>query len=153
MHIDSPGIYITTYTTDNLRIIRTRPSRRPTRLLITINNRNNRAIRPPNHEERPRKHDKRTPGHHGHPPQRLARLARAPVVVQPHAGHGLEAHGGAEEGADERDEVAEDGDGAGDDVGDEGDAEGAADPDGPVREGVGGEVPGALEDADEDVFG
>lgn len=65
-------------------------------------------------------------------------LALGPVIVQPHASHGLEAHGRAEQGADQRDEVTEDGDGACDDVGDDGDAGGAAEPDDPVLDGVGG---------------
>lgn len=70
-------------------------------------------------------------------------LALAPVIVQPHTTHGLEAHRGAEQGTDQRDEVSENGDRAGDDVGDEGYTEGAAEPDDPVLHGVGGEMAGA----------
>lgn len=79
-------------------------------------------------------------------------LAFGPVVVQPHATHGLEAHRGAEQGTDQRDEIAKDGDGAGDDVGDDGDAEGASEPDDPVLDGVGSQMAGAVEYANEDVL-
>lgn len=79
-------------------------------------------------------------------------LALGPVIVQPHATHGLEAHWGAEQGTNQRNEIAKDGNGASDDVGDHCDAESASEPDDPVLDGVGGQMAGAVEDADEDVF-
>lgn len=60
-----------------------------------------------------------------------------PVVVQPHAAHGLETYESSEEGADEGYQAAEIGDRAGDDVGYEHDAGGAAEPGYPVRWRVG----------------
>lgn len=57
----------------------------------------------------------------------------SPVIIQPHAPHGLEAHERAEQGTDQRDQRVENGDGAGDNVCDYGDAEGAAEPGDPVR--------------------
>jgi hypothetical protein len=50
-------------------------------------------------------------------------VALAPVVIQPHAGHWLEAHGSSKQGANKGDKVAEDRDGAGNDVGNQTDAE------------------------------
>ena len=76
----------------------------------------------------------------------------SPVIIQPHAPHGLEAHERAEQGTDQRDQRVENGDGAGDDVCDYRDAEGAAEPGAPVYRRVAGQVSGALEDVDEDVF-
>lgn len=57
-------------------------------------------------------------------PLRVADLA-VPVVVQPHACHGVEAHQSSEKGANKGHELAEDRDAAGDAVGDNGDAKGA----------------------------
>jgi hypothetical protein len=73
--------------------------------------------------------------------------------VQPHEAHRLERHKSAKQGSYERDQAAEDWDGARDDVGDQDAAAGAAQPDDPVCDGVVGEVAGAAEEADEDVFG
>ena len=73
--------------------------------------------------------------------------------MQPHEAHRLERHKSAKQGSYERDQAAEDWDGARDDVGDQDAATGAAQPDDPVCDGVVGEVAGAAEEADEDVFG
>ena len=73
--------------------------------------------------------------------------------MQPHEAHRLERHESAKQGSYERDKAAEDWDGARDDVGDQDAATGAAQPDDPVCDGVVGEVAGAAEEADEDVFG
>lgn len=136
-----------------IRIVRTRPSRRPARLIIAVDDANDRPVGTGDHEERSRDDDEDGPEHHEHPLGRLFHLALAPVVVKPHAAHGLEADEGAEEGADEGDETAEDGDGAGDDVGDAGAATGASDPGHPVDLGVARKVVGSSQEADEEVLG
>jgi hypothetical protein len=136
-----------------VRIIRTTPSSRPSTLLVSNHNLNNRPIRPPDHQESPNHNDEHTPPHHQLPLQPFP-LFRVPiVVVQPHEAHRLERHESAQQGADERDQPAEDGNGAGDNVGDQDAAAGAAQPDGPVGPGIVGQVAGAAEEADEDVFG
>lgn len=76
-----------------------------------------------------------------------------PVVEQPHAAHRLEAHERAEQGADQGHQRVEDGDRAGDDIRDHGHRERAAEPGAPVDPGVAGEVSGAAEEGQEDVFG
>lgn len=76
-----------------------------------------------------------------------------PVVKQPHTAHGLEALKGSEERTDKGYKAAKDGDTARDDVGDDGHAKGTAKPGGPVGQGVGGEMLGASEEADEGILG
>jgi hypothetical protein len=95
---------------DRVRVIRAGPRTRPAVGIVANHDLNNTAIRAANHQKRATDNDKDGPAHHGDPARGLLELALVPVVVQPHAAHGLEAHEGAEEGADERDEAAEDGD-------------------------------------------
>lgn len=125
------------YNSDRIRVIRTRPRRRPRRPRIRINNTHNRPISPPNHQKHTAKNDKHTPTHHQHPHRPTLVLPALPVIVQPHAAHWLERHGGSEESSDKGDEAIEGGDRAGDDVGDDCDCEGAAEPGYPVDYCVG----------------
>lgn len=78
--------------------------------------------------------------------------ALGPVVVEPHSAHWLDAHDGAQQGADKRDQGVEDGDCAGDDPGDYCYAEGAGEPGYPVRGGVAAEMARVAEGVDEDEF-
>lgn len=75
-----------------------------------------------------------------------------PVIIEPHARHGLETHRGAEKCADQGYQVAEHGDRAGDDIGDKGHAARAANPHHPMDDRVGGQVARAAEDTDENVL-
>jgi hypothetical protein len=136
-----------------IRVIRTTPSSRPPTLLISNHNLHNRAIRPANHEKRSNNNNEDAP-HHRQPPLQPLPVLRVPiVVVQPHEAHRLERHESTQQRADEGYQSTEDGDGAGDDIGGQDAAASAAQPDGPVGHGVVGQVAGAAEEADEDVFG
>ena len=136
-----------------IRVVFARPPARAARLLVRVNHADDGAVRSRNHQERAGDDDKDAKAHHELPPERPLLLALAPVVVQPHAAHRLEAQKRAEEGADEGDEAVEDGDGARDEVGDEGGAKRAAQPDRPVDDAVGRQVDGSAEDAHKDVLG
>lgn len=131
-------------------VIRTRPRGGPTIRIVTINNAHNTPICAANQQKRARHNHKHGPHHHSlpAPPPVLA----APVVVQPHGAHGLEAHERAEQRADERDQPAEDGDRGRNDVRGERDGGREAEPGDPVLGGVVVEVVGAAEGADEEVF-
>lgn len=62
-------------------------------------------------------------------PKHLVPSSRSPVVVEPQAGHRVEADEGAQKGADQCHQVLEVGDGVGDDVCEYGHGRGAAVPD------------------------
>ena len=70
----------------------------------------------------------------------------------PHSAHWLDAHDGAQQGTDKRDQSIKDGDCAGDNPGDDRDAESAGEPGYPVRGGVAAEMAGVAEGVDEDEF-
>lgn len=101
--------------TNGVRIISAGPRLGTAILVVRVDNTQDRPIRTADKEESTRHDNENRPRDHGLPAP--VAVGAAPVVVQPHAAHGLEAHEGAEEGADERDEAAEDGDRRGDDVG------------------------------------
>jgi len=73
--------------------------------------------------------------------------------MQPHESHWLERHESAQEGSDEGDQAPEDRDGACDNVRDQNTSASAAQPDGPVGEGVVGKVARSSKEADKNVFG
>lgn len=64
-------------------------------------------------------------------------LALAPIVIQPHASHWLEAHGSSKQGANKGHKITEHRDGTGNDVGDQANSKGASKPDTPVSWGIG----------------
>lgn len=134
-------------------VIRAAPGCGPTRLIVAVDDANHGPVRAGNHEERSQDDHEDAPEYHGLPLEALVHFSLAPVVVQPHSTHGLEADQGAEQGTDKGDETAENGDGAGDDVGDAGAAAGAADPGHPVDLGVAGKVSGSSQKSDEEVLG
>ena len=136
-----------------VRIICACPSRRPTGLVVAVDDADDRAVGTGNHEECSRDDDEDGPEHHEHPLGRLLLLALAPVVIQPHAAHGLEADQGTEKGTDERNETAENGDGASDDVGDTCTAASASNPGHPVNLCVARKVSCSSEESDEEVLG
>jgi hypothetical protein len=76
-----------------------------------------------------------------------------PVVVQPHAAHGLEAHQGAQKCAHERDETTEDRDCGRNNVGGQGDSGGEAKPGDPVLSCGVVEVLCSAQGADKEVLG
>lgn len=119
-------------------VIGARPGSRASRFRIAFNNANNGSIGTSNHQEESSHDDEDAPTDHEYPPGRPATfLALAPVVIQPHTTHWLEAHGGAEEGTHERNQVTEDGNGACNDISEDGGADGATEPDCPMGQGVG----------------
>lgn len=135
------------------RIVGARPGSRASSGSVALDNGNNRPVGSCNHQEATSQDDKDTPTDHEDPLGcTTAILTLMPVVIKPHTTHWLEAHGGSEQGADERDKIAENGNGAGDYICDDGGGDGAAEPDCPMSKGVGCQVAGALEDANEDVF-
>lgn len=76
-----------------------------------------------------------------------------PVVVQPHAAHGLEAHQGAQECAHERDEATEDRNCRRNEVGSQRNSGSEAEPGDPVLSCRVVEVCCSAQGADEEVFG
>lgn len=146
-----PFYFVLTSSSNGIRVIRTRPSRRPALLAVRVDDTHHRTIGTSNHEESPHDNHERSP-EDAELPLPVA-VALVPVVVEPHSGHGLEGHESAEEGSDERHQALEDGDAAGDAVRDDGDGARAAEPGRPVLPCVGREVFGAAQDAHHEVFG
>ena len=138
-------------TTARVRVIRARPRLGAAILLVRVHDADNRTISTANQEERASHNNEDGPRDHALPPP--VAVGAVPVVVQPHATHGLEAHEGAQKRTDERNEAAEDGDRGGDDVREQGDAGGVAEPGDPVLGGGGAEVLCAAQSADEEVLG
>lgn len=126
-------------TLHRIRVVLTRKGTRSFTLIVSIHNTLDRPIGTSNHQESTYDNKEHAPPHQKHPALAFLRLVLSlgPVVVQPHAAHGLDAHDGAEKGADERDERVKDGNRAGNDVRNERYPEGAAEPDRPVDWGVG----------------
>lgn len=124
---------------NRVRVVFTRKGTRPSALIVNVHDTLDRAISTSNHQEGTYDDEEHAPPDQKHPALTLLRLVLAlgPVVVQPHAAHGLDAHDGAEKGTDERDERVEDGNRASNDVCNESDPEGAAEPGRPVNWGVG----------------
>ena len=122
---------------NRIRVICTRPSGRPPRLIICLDNRHHRAVCPSNGKEPSTNNDENTPTYHQYPSGSRIGSPRGPVVVEPHAAHWLEHHHTAQEGADERDEGVEDWDSAGNYVCDNGNGEYGTEPGEPVDESVG----------------
>lgn len=95
--IDSHGAKSSKQTTSRrVRVVRAGPRGRTPGLIVRVDNSNNRPIGAGNGQETPRDNNKDTPADHEHPPGRFLGLALAPVIVQPHEAHWLEAHEGAE---------------------------------------------------------
>lgn len=134
-------------------VVGARPGSRTPRLLITVDNGNNRPVRASNHQKGSSQDNEDTPPDHHRPLGGSVVFALAPVVVQPHAGHRLETHRGTKQGTNQRDKVTKYGNRTGNDIGYHRGAAGAADPNGPVDDGIGYQMPGAVEDADENVLG
>jgi hypothetical protein len=120
-------------------------------LLVRVHDAHDGAVGAADEEESTRHNDEDGPRNHGLPLP--VAVAAAPVVVQPHAAHGLEAHERAQQGADQTDEATEDGDRGGDDVGGQRDGAGETEPHNPVLGGVVVQVVGAAKGADEEVLG
>ncbi|KAI9695328.1 MAG: hypothetical protein M1820_008680, partial [Bogoriella megaspora] len=70
--------------------------------------------------------NKDTPHNHEHPAFRLVYLSLTPVVIKPHASHGLKRHQRSKKSADKSNKAAKNGDSTSDDVRDEGVASSAA---------------------------
>jgi hypothetical protein len=138
-------------TAARVRVVRARPRLGAAILLVRVHDADNRTIGTTNQEERARHDDEDGPRNHALPPP--VAVGSVPVIVQPHAAHGLEAHEGAQKRTDERDEAAEDGDGGGDDVREQRDTSGVAEPGNPVLGGGGAKVLCAAQSADEEVLG
>lgn len=97
-----------------IRVVGARPCARTTSLIIRRLDRDDRAIRPRHSQVRPGNYNKTTPANHRDP--LAVPLGFLPVVVEPHATHGLESHQCAKERTDERDQTVEDGNAAGNTV-------------------------------------
>ena len=138
-------------TTARVGVIRARPRASATILVVRVNDAENRTIRTTNEEERAGDDDEDGPCDHALPLP--VAVGPVPVVVQPHAAHGLEAHEGAQKCAHERDEATEDGNRRRNDVSSQGDGAGETEPHNPVLGGVVVQVVGAAEGADEEVLG
>lgn len=134
-----------------VRVISAGPRLGASVLLIRIHDAHDGAVGAADEQERAGHDDEDGPRDHGLPLP--IAVAAPPVVVQPHAAHGLEAHERAQQGADQADEAAKDGDSRGDDVGGQGDGAGETEPHNPVLGGVVVQVVGAAEGADEEVLG
>lgn len=137
---------------DRVGVVGAGPGWRATSLLHGVDNANNRTVRSTNHQKGTRDNDEDAVGNH-QVPSKGSLTATTPVVIEPHATHGLEGHQGSEKSADERHETSEDGNATGDEVGDDSGSGGAADPGDPVGERVGSEMLRAAEHANESVLG
>lgn len=120
-------------------------------LLVRVHDAHDGAVGAADKEEGTGDNDEDGPRDHGLPLP--VAVAAAPVVVQPHAAHGLEAHERTQQGTDQTDEATEDGDRRGDDVGGQGDGAGETEPDDPVLGRVVVQVVGTAKGADEEVLG
>lgn len=120
-------------------------------LLVRVHDAHDGAVGAADEEEGTGDNDKDGPRDHGLPLP--VAVAAAPVVVQPHATHGLEAHERTQQGTDQTDEATEDGNRRGDDVGGQGDGAGETEPDDPVLGRVVVQVVGTTKGADEEVLG
>ena len=137
-------------TTARVGVIRARPWAGATILVVRVDDADNRTIRTTNEEERASDDDEDGPCDHALPLP--VAVGPVPVVVQPHAAHGLEAHEGAQKCAHERDEATEDGNRRRNDISSQGDGAGEAEPGDPMLGGVVVEVVGAAEGTDEEVL-
>jgi hypothetical protein len=138
-------------TTARVGVIRARPRASATILVVRVDDADNRTIRTTNEEERASDDDEDGPCDHALPLP--VAVGPVPVVVQPHAAHGLEAHEGAQKCAHERDEATEDGDRRRNDVGSQGDSAGEAEPGDPVLSGGVVEMLCSTQSTDEEVLG
>lgn len=78
-------------------VVGTGPRRRTTRLPIRLHDADNGSVGTSNHQKGTDDDDEAAPEYHEHPCNRAAPvLAPVPVVIQPHASHGLEAHESAQ---------------------------------------------------------
>jgi hypothetical protein len=134
-----------------VRVIRARPRLGAAILGVRVHDTDNRTISSTNEEESASHNDEDGPCDHTLPAP--VAVGSVPVVVQPHAAHGLEAHEGTQQRTDERDKAAEDRDGGGDDVCSQRDASSVAEPCNPVLGGGGAEVLCSAQSADEEVLG
>lgn len=82
-------------------VVSTRPSSRTARSLVRIHDAHNGSVSASNHQKETRADDKGTPADHKHPFEGSLSLARAPVIVEPHASIDLERHQRTEEGTDQ----------------------------------------------------
>ena len=132
-------------------VVSTSPGSSTAVRVVRIDDANDGSVRSSDEKESTAHNHENGPHDHGLPLP--VAISATPVVVKPHASHGLEAHEGTQQGADERHKTTENGDCRRDDVRDEGDAAGEAEPDDPVLGGVVVQVLGAAQGADEEVFG
>lgn len=132
-------------------VISTGPGGSSTVLVVRVDDTNNGSVGAANQQKGTGHDDEHAPRYHDLPPQ--VAVAAVPVVVQPHAAHGLEAHECTEQSTDEGHQTAEDGDRRGNDVGGERHGSGKTEPDDPVLGGVVVKVVGAAQSADEEVLG
>lgn len=137
----------------NLRrvgVVSATPGRRTTRRVVAVDNANNRAVSSGYCEEPTPDDHESTPADHKVP---LSSPGIAPVVIQPHATHGLHGHEGTEQRTNEGHETAENGNGAGNHVRNDGVSGRAADPGHPVRGRVSCKMLGSAKEAHEQVLG
>ncbi len=138
-------------TTARVGVVCARPSLGAAILVVRVDDADDRTISTTNKEERASHNDEDGPCHHALPPP--VAVGPVPVVVQPHAAHGLEAHEGAQKCAHERDETTEDRNCGRNDVGGQGDGGGEAEPGDPVLSGGVAKVLCSAQGADEEVLG
>jgi hypothetical protein len=138
-------------TTARVGVIRARPRAGATILVVRVDDADNRTIRTTNEEERASDDDEDGPCDHALPLP--VAVGPVPVVVQPHAAHGLEAHEGAQKCAHERDEATEDGNRRRNDVSSQGDGAGEAEPGNPVLSSGVVEMLCSTQSTDEEVLG
>ena len=153
-HITSPEFW---YRHDcfmylRIGIVGARPCSRASSLIIVVDNYNNRDVGTCNHKKETNQYNKNTPCHHEIPAGCPLALVFSPVVIKPHASHGLERHQCRKKGTDQRHKTVEDGNGTGNDVGDNGGSKRATDPDCPVLNGVRSQMPTVSQQTDEDVL-
>jgi hypothetical protein len=137
--------------TARVGVVRARPRAGATILVVRVDDADNRTISATDEEERARDDDENGPCNHTLPLP--VAVGPVPVVVQPHATHGLEAHEGAQKCAHKRDETTEDGNGRRDDVSSQGDSGGEAKPGDPVPSSGVVEVLCSTQSTDEEVLG
>jgi hypothetical protein len=138
-------------TTARVGVVRARPRLGPAILIVRIVDADNRTISTTDEEERASHNDEDGPCDHALPFP--IAVGPVPVVVQPHAAHGLEAHQGAQKCAHERDEATEDRDGRGNNVGGQGNSGSEAEPGDPVLSCGVVQVLCSAESADKEVLG
>jgi hypothetical protein len=116
-------VFATSY---RVGVVEARPCWRAAGGVVGVDNAHDRAVRSRDKQEGPADQDEDVDADQ-EAPFEIADLV-VPVVVEPHAGHWVEAHQRSEQRSDERDQFAEDGDAAGNAVGDDGHSERAGEP-------------------------